>query len=119
MVLPAIWQNNPSLHGHEYFKRYYLEKDKKILDPYKTVPDGEVNGKIIEVREGCGAMQGYREMIIGRGATCPKTKYAIATLLRNYVTLDTASQWILFQHWREKLRIKSPQNPSALSSPAG
>ena len=53
---------------------------------------------MIEVREGCGAMKAYHEMIIGRGAKCPKNKEAIATLLRNYVTLDTASQWIIFEH---------------------
>jgi hypothetical protein len=43
------------------------------------------------------AGSGYREMIIGRGATCPTTKESLAALLSNYVTLDTASQWILFQ----------------------
>lgn len=101
VCLPSVWQNNRDLHSHEYFKRYHKEINSTILDPYKILPDAEVDGQIIEVREGCGAMQAYRELIIGRGATCPKTKEALATLLRNYVTLDTASQWIIFEHWRQ------------------
>lgn len=106
VVLPSVWKNNPSLRCHEYFKRYFREEDGKILDPYKTLPSASISGAPFEVREGCGAMQAYREMIIGRGATCPKTKEAIATLLRNYVTLDTASQWIIFEHWCQRLGFR-------------
>jgi len=101
VVLPAVWKNNPSLHTHEYFRRYYRETGGEVIDPYKTLPDLVVDGQTIEVREGCGAMQAYREMIIGSGSSCPKAKEAIAALLRNYVTLDTASQWIIFEHWRQ------------------
>ena len=104
VVLPAIWRNNPQLHSHEYFKRYYLEKNGEILDPYKTLPEMVISGQPFEVREGCGAMQAYREMIVGSGSTCSKTKTAIAALLRNYVTLDTASQWIIFEHWKQRLK---------------
>jgi len=101
VVLPAVWKNNPSLHSHEYFKRYFSEKDGEILDPYKTLPAANLGVTPIQVREGCGAMQGYRALILGQGADCPKAKEAIATLLRNYVTLDTASQWMIFEHWRQ------------------
>lgn len=118
VVLPAVWQNNPSLHHHEYFKRYYQESGGIIVDPYKTLPNAKVDGRIIEVREGCGAMQAYREMIIGRGATCPKTKEALATLLQNYVTLDTASQWIIFEHWCQRLGLRYPQSPSTSFPPS-
>ncbi|MGJ8650854.1 MAG: DUF2779 domain-containing protein [Opitutaceae bacterium] len=100
VVLPAIWKNNLSLHSHDYFKRYYSERDGEILDPYSILPSADIDGRSIEVREGCGAMQAYREMIIGRRVTRPKKK-EIATLLCNYVTLDTASQWIIFEHWRQ------------------
>jgi hypothetical protein len=41
----------------------------------------------------------------GKGASCPEVKEALATLLRNYVTLDTASQWIIFEHWRDRLNL--------------
>lgn len=118
VCLPSVWKNNPSLHTHEYFKRYHLEKDGQILDPYKTLPSAKVDGKTIEVREGCGAMEGYRELILGHGADCPKAKEALATLLRNCVTLDTASQWIIFEHWFQRLGFRHPQSPSTLSPPA-
>jgi len=103
VVLPAVWQNNPSLHRHPHFKKYYKAEDGQIVDPYKTLPEAIIDGQPFPVREGTGAMQGYREMIKGKGASCPKSKEAIADMLRNYVTLDTASQWIIFEHWRARL----------------
>lgn len=118
VVLPAAWKNNPSLHAHEYFKRYFSEKDGKILDPYKTLPAADLNGTPFEVREGCGAMEAYRVLILGQGADCPKAKEAIATLLRNYVTLDTASQWTIFEHWCQRLGFRHPQSPSTSFRPA-
>lgn len=55
------------------------------------------------VREGTAAMRAYREMIRGRGAECATTKEALANMLREYVTLDTISQFIIFEHWRSRL----------------
>jgi len=103
VVLPAVWENNPCLHQHEYFRRYYAERGDKILDPYKTLPEAQIEGVPMVVREGCGAMKIYREMILGQGAQCTEAKEKLAALLRNYVTLDTASQWMIFEHWRQRL----------------
>jgi hypothetical protein len=103
VVLPAVWEANQNLHVHPYFSRYYKTKDGRILDPYKTLSEVEIKGTAFSVREGCGAMQAYREMIIGAGATCPAKKAKLAQLLRQYVTLDTASQWMIFEHWRDRL----------------
>ena len=64
-----------------------------------------IDGQPFPVREGTGAMQGYRELIKGKGASCPEVKEALAALLRNYVTLDTASQWIIFEHWQDRLNL--------------
>lgn len=105
VILDAVWQSNPSLHRHPYFRRYYREDDGQILDPYKTLPDSTINGHPFSIREGCGAMQGYREMIVGTGAKCPETKARLAEMLRAYVTLDTASQWVIFHNWRERLKL--------------
>ena len=41
----------------------------------------------------------------GKEASCPEVKEALAALLRNYVTLDTASQWIIFEHWQDRLNL--------------
>ena len=103
VVLPAVWQNNPSLHHNPYFKRYFLEQDGEVVDPYKTLPEASLSGMPCFVREGCGAMKIYREMILGQGAQCSEVKEILAALLRNYVTLDTASQWMIFEHWRQRL----------------
>ena len=88
---------------HSILKKYYKAEDGQIVDPYKTLPEAMIDGQPFPVREGTGAMQGYREMIKGKGASCPESKEAIAAMLRNYVTLDTASQWIIFEHWRARL----------------
>jgi len=103
VVLPAVWKNNPNLHRHPHFRKYYKAEGGEIVDPYKTLPEAIIDGQPFPVREGTGAMQAYREMIKGKGANCPEAKAAIAALLRNYVTLDTASQWIIFEHWRDRL----------------
>ena len=102
-VLPAIWRSNSTLHGHACFANYFRECEGTILDPYKTLPSASVNGIDFEIREGCGAMRGYRELILGAGARCPKTKAVLAQMLRAYVSLDTVSQWIIFEHWRQRL----------------
>ena len=77
-----------------------------VIDPYKTLPEGTISGLPFSVRECCGAMQAYREMIIGVGSQCSETKAKLAKLLREYVKLDTTAQWIIFQHWVDRLEIK-------------
>jgi competence protein ComGF len=50
-------------------------------------------------------MKIYREMILGQGTQCSQIKLKLAALLKNYVTLDTASQWMIFEHWRHRLKV--------------
>ena len=104
-VLPAVWTNNKTLHNHTAFREYFERVDGRILNPYETLPSIVLNGKEVSVREGCGAMQVYREMIHGEGAKCAESKKALAGLLREYCKLDTASQWIIFEHWKEQLGL--------------
>jgi hypothetical protein len=108
VVLPAIWKSNPALHLHRYFSRYFREKDGQIIDPYKTLPSVTLSGIPFAVREGCAVMQAYRELILGKGSTCEETNRMLQELLRSYVTLDTASQWIIFEHWLYRLDIHIP-----------
>ncbi|MGB0744370.1 MAG: DUF2779 domain-containing protein [Opitutales bacterium] len=119
VVLPAIWSANPSLHKHEYFKRYHHEQDELVLNPYKTLPTSKINGVDFEVREGCAAMSIYREMIRGIGSTDTEAKRKMADLLRSYVTLDTASQWLIFEHWCQRIaKSNSDTSPIACSVPS-
>jgi CRISPR/Cas system-associated exonuclease Cas4 (RecB family) len=105
-VLPAVWESNPALHRHEYFKRYLAKsKSGELLDPYESLPSESVADIDIAVKEGCGAMSAYRELIRGVGSTEGPTRNALKDVLERYVTLDTASQWMLFEHWRQRLEI--------------
>lgn len=104
-VLPAIWNSNPSLHQHEYFRRYYVERDGAVLDPYESLPSETINNMAYSVKEGCGAMAAYREMIRGIGSRDSAAKAALAAMLERYVTLDTASQWMLMAHWMQRLGL--------------
>lgn len=98
VVVPAIWRNNLRLHLHPEFKRYCKVEGGEIVDPYKTLPEAVIGGQVFPVREGTAAMRAYREMILGKGAECPATKEILASLLREYVTLDTISQFVIFEH---------------------
>lgn len=102
-VMPSIWNSNPQLHEHSAFKDYFKMVDGRILNPYETLPAIVLNSEEVSVREGCGAMQVYREMIHGAGAGCAETKESLAGLLREYCKLDTASQWMIFEHWNQRL----------------
>ncbi|MGB0745303.1 MAG: DUF2779 domain-containing protein, partial [Opitutales bacterium] len=121
-VLPAVWQSNQTLHNHPAFREYFREANGRILNPYETLPSAEISGRSFAVREGCAAMQVYREMIHGAGAECPETRTDLAGLLREYCKLDTASQWMIFEHWRERLSLSNgetePTARSVLSTPS-
>lgn len=112
-VLPAIWLSNPSLHQHEYFRRYYSDRAGAVLDPYESLPAETINGVTYSVKEGCGAMATYREMIRGIGSRDSEAKAALASMLERYVTLDTASQWMLLEHWMQHLDLPMPCRGSA------
>lgn len=103
MVLPAVWKKNRALHNHPAFREYYREANGRILNPYEALPSAELSGRNFAVREGCAAMQVYREMTHGAGAECPETRAILAGLLREYCKLDTASQWMIFEHWCQSL----------------
>jgi len=104
-VLPAVWTENSKLHEHECFERYVARDAQGIANPYATLPTGSINGVEWEVREGCSAMKTYRELIRGVGADDPAAKTDLAELLRQYVTLDTASQWMIFEHWKQHFNL--------------
>lgn len=104
-VLPAIWYSNPELHRHHYFCHYFREKDGVTLDPYESLPSETISGEKYSVKEGCGAMSAYRDMIRGVGSKDPIALASLGAMLERYVTLDTASQWMLFEHWRQRLNL--------------
>jgi len=104
-VMPAVWQSNPQLRAHPFFEQYAREEGCQIVDPYKTLPTAIIGGQSFPVQEGTGAMVAYREMLLGAGARDPTAKAALADMLRNYVTLDTLSQLMIFEHWRQRLQM--------------
>ena len=90
--MPSIWTSNSQLHQHPFFKDYYKVEDGKVLDPYKTLPAFEIDGKPFPVREGTGAMVAYKELILGRGAQCNVTRSSLAELLEGRVAFGPALQ---------------------------
>ncbi len=119
-VLPSIWNSNPSLHRHEYFQRYYIEKDGTVLDPYESLPAEIIDGQTYSVKEGCGAMAGYREMIRGIGSKDPTAKTALAAMLERYVTSISRchAKEVLKSNLQDDTTISlSPRNmsPSSIS----
>lgn len=105
VTLPAVWRNNPVLHQQPLFKQYYRDEGGVVIDPYETLQTQSLDGSEINVREGVGAMQAYREMLIGIGASDPEAKHKLAEMLRRYVTLDTVAQVMIFEHWRQRLGL--------------
>ncbi|EDY84307.1 hypothetical protein VDG1235_3938 [Verrucomicrobiia bacterium DG1235] len=107
-ALPSAWHSSDGLGGDPRFFEYFMRNsDGSILDPYQTLPELEIAGKRMSIREGCGAMKGYRELAIGVGRTGKDAHKALEVLMYEYCKLDTAAQAIIFEHWRMSLGLRS------------
>ena len=102
VVCDALWKTNPSLRAA--FPEYVREKDGEILSPYASLPPLEINGTMVSVAEGTGAIRAYEAMVYGlersEPATCEKWK----RLLLHYCKLDSLSMFMVWEHWRRECR---------------
>lgn len=98
-VLPAIWNNNPSLHKISWLKKYFSTINGEVINPYKKLEEIEIAGKAESVREGTGAMRAYEEMVYGASSLNQETKNQWAGLLKEYCKLDTLAMLIIWLHW--------------------
>lgn len=100
-VLPAIWNQNPSLHEDPLLKRYAARgAEGRYLDPYQTLEPLPIGADRVEVvNEGTGAMRIYQEMMFGLSSKDPEVRVRFKQLLLQYCELDTAAMVAIWKHW--------------------
>ena len=102
VVLPAVWQQNPALREHQWFKQYLgFDAHSQPIDPYKTLPPlplGDEDDKGDTITDGTGAIRVYQDLIF-RSEEDPDFKANREQLLKQYCQLDTAAMVMIWQHW--------------------
>ena len=79
----------------------------RSINPYAKLPTLEIAGgdelrsEHVSVTDGVEAMRAYQEMLYGRHMSDPSYGAAIKESLRRYCQLDTLSQVIVWEHWRQ------------------
>lgn len=97
IVCDALWKISPNLR--EQYPEYIKQVDGEILSPYKTLPPLEIDGKMVEVAEGTGAIRAYEAMVYGLEKEDAEAKEKWKRLLLQYCKLDTLSMIFIWQHW--------------------
>ena len=101
-VLPAIWNNNPSLHANPWFKKY-APTSELAISPYDTLAKTITEMEQEEVvKDGTGAMRAYHELMFGVAADNTERRENIKKLLLQYCELDTMAMVIIWKYWMEK-----------------
>jgi hypothetical protein len=98
-VLPAVWENNPTLRAHPWFSAYA----ENPSDPYQSLPPIEIAEKAELIKEGTGAIRAYQDMLYGEHKDDPGIRDRWTELLRQYCELDTMAMVIIWMHWRMRL----------------
>ena len=82
-----------------------LDSNGTICDPYKQLPKIFVGDNVLDVSNGTDALIAYQEMLYGISLNNPEIKKGYEELLRQYCRLDTLAMVIIWEHWRELIRI--------------
>ena len=84
------------------FPKYVKEGNGEILSPYESLPPLEIDGTIVSVAEGTGAIRAYEAMVYGveRNDSAAQEKWK--RLLLQYCKLDSLSMYMVWEHWRER-----------------
>jgi hypothetical protein len=61
VVCDAVWKSNASLRAA--FPAYIKEDAGKLQSPYASLPPLEINGTMVSVAEGTGAVRAYEAMV--------------------------------------------------------
>lgn len=105
-VLPAVWNNNPSLHEVEYFSPYFKSSNGQVASPYDTLEKIVIAEQSEVIKEGTGAMRAYQEMMYGLHRGDLETHKKWTDLLRQYCALDTMAMVIIYKHWCSQVGVK-------------
>jgi len=105
VVCDALWKTNPSLRAA--FPEYVRGKDGEILSPYASLPPLEINGAMVSVAEGTGAIRAYEAMVYGLERNASATRERWKRLLLQYCKLDSLSMYMVWEHWRGRAEGRS------------
>lgn len=103
-VLPAVWNENDSLHEIPYFKTYSVEKFQNYdRDPYDTLAQfhGLEDDEISNVGNGTDAMRAYFRICFDNTLSASQ-KVELKNRLLEYCKLDTMAMLIIWMHWQSK-----------------
>jgi hypothetical protein len=85
---------------------YKTDENAEIINPYELLPEPRINvdGKMISVKDGGGAMRAYQDMLYGINKNDPQIKANYADLLHQYCRLDTLAMVVIWEHWMQLSR---------------
>lgn len=99
-ALRAAWISNNELRTRPVFAKYVkTDKNKRLLDPYASLPPLPIGEKEEVVREGTGAMRVYQDMMFGLAKEDNARRETYRKLLLQYCELDTLAMVFLWLHW--------------------
>lgn len=106
-TLPAVLSSNISARTERWLKEfgssinlYSQDSQGKIENPYKNLPDIDINDQAVNVSDGTGAMIAYNEMLYRKFKDTEISKHYEKSLL-NYCKLDTLAMVIIWEHWKQ------------------
>jgi len=116
-VLDSIWPSAEGLWSHPWFSKYFkADGNGQLMDPYKTLVNGDADLKLDEtddgddlaegsspggepVTDGVGAMRAYQEMLYGKRRGDEAHRARLAEALYRYCELDTAAMVMIWKYW--------------------
>jgi hypothetical protein len=98
MVLDALWKADATLRDR-YIAWMQLPADPAV-GPYEGLPSITIEGRVLDVADGVGAMQAYTAMLYGAERDDPATGAAWRELLLRYCRLDTMAMVLIWDYWR-------------------
>jgi len=97
MVLDALWKADATLRDR-YIAWMQLPADPAV-GPYEGLPSITIEGRVLDVADGVGAMQAYTAMLYGAERDDPATGAAWRELLLRYCRLDTMAMVLIWDYW--------------------
>lgn len=105
VTLPAVLSSYKSQRIKNWLTDFdenislYQEDENGVTNPYKLLPPYEIDGEIIQLNEGTGALTAYADVLFGLNKGNKEKKQKFETALKNYCKLDTLAMVIIWEHW--------------------
>jgi hypothetical protein len=109
VVLDALWKADRQLRDR-YVEWMQLPADPDVA-PYEGLPSITIDGRVLDVADGIGAMQAYTAMLYGAERNDPATCAAWRELLVRYCRLDTMAMVLIWDYWRRTAAMGHQQQP--------